>query len=154
MEGFLNFRIRPWLRRIITRLMAVVPAVIVIAAFGENSTGAMLVLSQVILSLQLPFAIIPLVHAVADKKRMGNFSIPMWIQAAAWVTAGIILALNVKLVIDQISTWIADAGANAWVLELTLIPLALAVGALLLYVIVHPWLGARLQRRIGWRGVQ
>ena len=150
MEGFLNFRIRPWLRRVITRLMAVVPAVVVIGYFGENSTGAMLVLSQVILSLQLPFAIIPLVHAVADKQRMGDFSIRPWMQAAAWVVAAIILVLNIKLIIDQTGSWLADAGSNAWALQVTVIPLTLAVGVLLLYVALHPWLRGRIAGQIGW----
>ena len=96
MEGYLNLRIRPWLRRLITRLLAVIPAVAVIAYYGENSTSAMLVLSQVILSLQLPFAIIPLIHAVTDKRRMGKFSIRPWLQGLAWLVAGVIVLLNVK----------------------------------------------------------
>ena len=143
MEGFLNFRIRPWLRRLITRGMAVIPAVLVIAYFGENSTGAMLVLSQVVLSLQLPFAIIPLIHAVADKKRMGEFSIRPWIQILAWAVAIVILSLNIKLVLDQINTWVTDAGSNAWLVQLTVIPLVLAVGALLVYVSLQPWIRQR-----------
>lgn len=140
MEGYLNLRIRPWLRRLITRLLAVVPAVLVIAHFGENATGAMLVLSQVILSLQLPFAIIPLINAVADKRRMGEFTISRKIQALAWIVAGVILALNIKLIIDQIGTWIADAGSDAWIVKATVIPLTLLLGLLLLYVVAHPWL--------------
>ena len=140
MEGYLNLRIRPWLRRLITRLLAVIPAILVIAHFGENATGAMLVLSQVILSLQLPFAIIPLINAVADKRRMGEFSISPKIKALAWVVAGIILSLNIKLIVDQIGTWIADAGSDAWVIQATVIPLTLLLGILLLYVIAHPWL--------------
>ncbi len=150
MEGFLNLRIRPWLRRLITRLMAVIPAVLVIAYFGENSTGAMLVLSQVILSLQLPFAIIPLIHAVANKERMGEFSIRPWMQAAAWIVAGIILSLNIKLVLDQIGTWLADAGSNAWTLQVTVVPLTVAVGVLLVYVALHPWLRERAGGKIVW----
>ncbi|MCZ2122760.1 MAG: Nramp family divalent metal transporter [Anaerolineales bacterium] len=140
MEGYLNLRIRPWLRRLITRLLAVVPAVLVIAHFGENATGAMLVLSQVILSLQLPFAIIPLINAVADKRRMGEFTISRKIQILAWIVAGVILALNIKLIIDQIGTWIADAGSDAWIVKATVIPLTLLLGILLLYVVAHPWL--------------
>lgn len=140
MEGYLNLRIRPWLRRLITRLLAVIPAVAVIAYYGENSTGAMLVLSQVILSLQLPFAIIPLIHAVVDKRRMGEFSIRPWLQALAWIVAGIIVALNVKLIIDQIATWITEAGNRAWIFRWTLIPFTAALGLLLLYITVQPWL--------------
>ena len=150
MEGFLNLRIRPWLRRLITRLMAVVPAVLVISYFGENSTGAMLVLSQVVLSLQLPFAIIPLIHAVADKQRMGEFSIKPWLQMIAWFIAIVILSLNIKLVIDQIGVWVTDAGSNAWLIQITVIPLVLAVGGLLLYVSFEPWLRGRVTGKIGW----
>lgn len=150
MEGFLNLRIRPWLRRLITRLMAVIPAVLVIAYFGENSTGAMLVLSQVVLSLQLPFAIIPLIHAVADKRRMGEFSIRPWLQIAAWVVAIVILSLNVKLVLDQIGNWVTDAGTNAWLVQITVIPLTLAVGVLLVYVALQPLLRNRVGGKIGW----
>lgn len=149
MEGYLNLRIRPWLRRLITRLLAVVPAVLVIAYYGENSTGAMLVLSQVILSLQLPFAIIPLIHSVADKKRMGEFAIGRKIQALAWVVAGIILALNIKLIVDQIGAWIAEAGKEAWLIEITVVPLTVGLGILLLYVMVEPWLRRQNGLRIG-----
>ncbi len=153
MEGFLNLRVRPWLRRLITRLMAVIPAVLVIAYFGENSTGAMLVLSQVVLSLQLPFAIIPLIHAVADKRRMGEFSIRPWLQGAAWAVAAVILSLNIKLVLDQIGTWVTNAGNNAWVVQLTVIPFTLAVGGLLVYVTLHPWLREHMGGKIGWPGI-
>jgi manganese transport protein len=140
MEGYLNLRIRPWLRRLITRLLAVIPAVAVIAFYGENATGAMLILSQVVLSLQLPFAIIPLIHAVADKRRMGEFSIRPWMQSLAWLVAGIIVVLNVKLIVDQIAGWLASAGSNAWLLEVTVIPFTLALGILLFYMTFKPWL--------------
>lgn len=149
MEGYLNLRIRPWLRRLITRLLAVIPAILVIAYYGEDSTGAMLVLSQVILSLQLPFAIIPLINSVADKRRMGEFSIGRSIQILAWIVAGIILSLNIKLIVDQIRTWIVDAGSNAWKVEVTVIPLTIGLGLLLLYVIFHPWLRRQNKFRPG-----
>src|SRR5215216_2613616 len=144
MEGYLNLRIPPWIRRIITRLLAIIPAVLVITYYGEHSTGALLILSQVVLSLQLPFAIIPLIHAVADPKRMGEFRIAPWIQALAWIVAAIIVGLNVKLVVDQISGWIASAGNQGWLLRLTIIPLAIAVTLLLLYITVHPLLKERI----------
>jgi manganese transport protein len=143
MEGYLNLRIPAWLRRIITRLLAIIPAVLVISHYGEHSTSAMLVLSQVVLSLQLPFAIIPLIHAVADKKRMGEFSIAPWIQTLAWIVAAIIVGLNVKLVADQIGGWLDAAGDNAWLLRLTVIPLAALVALLLVYVTLQPWLRNR-----------
>src|SRR5689334_2719965 len=144
MEGYLNLRIPPWLRRIITRLLAIIPAVLVITYYGEHSTSALLVLSQVVLSLQLPFAIIPLIHAVADRKRMGEFRIALWVQALAWLVAAVIVVLNVLLVIDQVSGWIADAGDTAWLLQITVIPVLAALGLLLLYVTVHPWLKVRI----------
>lgn len=144
MEGYLNLRISPWLRRLITRLLAVIPAVAVIAYYGENAISAMLILSQVVLSLQLPFAIIPLIHAVADKRRMGEFAIRPLIQLLAWLVAGIIVILNIKLIIEQIASWLLEAGSNAWTLQLTVIPLAGAVGLLLLYVTFHPWLRDRI----------
>jgi len=145
MEGYLNLRISPWIRRLITRLMAVIPAVAVIAYYGENATSAMLILSQVVLSLQLPFAIIPLIHAVADKRRMGEFAIRPFIQILAWLVAGIIVVLNIKLIIEQIATWLAEAGSQAWTLKLTVIPLTGALGLLLLYVVFHPWLRERIK---------
>jgi manganese transport protein len=146
MEGYLNLRIPPWLRRLITRLLAIIPAILVILYFGEHATSAMLVLSQVVLSLQLPFAIIPLIHAVSDKQRMGEFTIRPWIQGIAWVVAAVIVSLNVKLVIDQMSGWFDTAGSNAWILQITVIPITVVVGLLLVYVTVHPWLRERLQQ--------
>ncbi len=100
MEGFINLRLRPWLRRLITRLIAIVPAVICIALYGESGTGKLLVLSQVVLSLQLPFAVVPLILFTSDRKKMGEFASPMWVKALAWLTAAIIIALNAKLLWD------------------------------------------------------
>lgn len=100
MEGFLNIRLRPWLRRLITRLIAIIPAVICTALYGESGTAKLLVLSQVILSLQLSFAVIPLVLFTGDRTKMGDFVNPRWIKALAWSTAGIIVALNVKFLLD------------------------------------------------------
>jgi manganese transport protein len=102
MEGFLNIRLRPWLRRLITRLIAIVPAVIVIAVSGEEGSGPLLVLSQVILSLQLPFAIFPLVQFTSSKKMMGPFAIKLWIKAIAWPVCLIIAALNVYLLYQTV----------------------------------------------------
>ena len=97
MEGFLKLRLRPWLRRLITRLIAIVPAIIVIAIKGEEGSGPLLVLSQVVLSLQLPFAIFPLVQFTSSKTMMGPFAISFWIKALAWPVCIIIAALNVYL---------------------------------------------------------
>ena len=87
MEGFLNIRLRPWLRRLITRLIAIVPAVIVVVLYGERGTGPLLILSQVILSLQLPFAVFPLVMFTGDARKMGEFVAPLWMKALAWPVA-------------------------------------------------------------------
>jgi manganese transport protein len=97
MEGFVNIRLRPWLRRLITRLVAIVPAVIVVILYGEKGTGALLVLSQVVLSLQLPFAVFPLVSFTSNRAKMGELVSPKWVQLLAWTIAVIIAALNAYL---------------------------------------------------------
>jgi manganese transport protein len=110
MEGFLRIRLRPWLRRLITRLIAIVPAVIVTAFYGEHGTATLLVLSQVILSLQLSFAVVPLVVFTSSRAKMGDFVNPGWIKALAWTTAGLIVSLNVKYLLDYfgIIAWISS----------------------------------------------
>jgi manganese transport protein len=97
MEGFINLRLRPWLRRLITRLIAIIPAVIVITIYGDEGSGPLLILSQVILSLQLPFAVFPLVMFTSDPKKMGAFVSPLWVRVLAWSVAVVIGALNVWL---------------------------------------------------------
>jgi len=108
MEGFLNIRLRPWLRRLITRLIAIIPAVIVAALFGASGTAKLLLLSQVILSLQLSFAVIPLVLFTSDRRKMGQFVSPLWLRTLAWITTAVIVLLNGKYLCD----W---AGISAWV---------------------------------------
>jgi len=100
MEGFLNFRITPWLRRLITRLIAIIPAVLVIGIFGEGKTTELLIASQVCLSMQLGFAVWPLMRFTGEKAKMGDFANPLWIKILGWTTAGIIIVLNVKLLLD------------------------------------------------------
>src|SRR6187399_307995 len=100
MEGFLNIRLRPWLRRLITRAIAIIPAVIVTALYGEGGTARLLILSQVILSMQLSFAVVPLILFTSDRRKMGSFANPMWINVLAWTTAVIIIVLNAKLLAD------------------------------------------------------
>jgi len=97
MEGFLNIRLRPWLRRLITRLIAIIPALITVGLYGERGSGALLILSQVILSLQLPFAVFPLVLFTSDRRKMGELVAPRWMVWLAWPVAVIIAALNVWL---------------------------------------------------------
>jgi len=107
MEGFLSLRLRPWLRRLVTRLIAIVPAVVVIVAYGERGTGPLLVLSQVILSLQLPFAVFPLVRFASDRRKMGPFVSPAWMRALAWPVAGVIAGLNVWLLVQVVAGLLA-----------------------------------------------
>jgi len=102
MEGFLNLRIAPWLRRLVTRLIAIVPAVVVTVWAGEKATGQLLILSQVVLSLQLPFAVVPLVMFTASRRKMGPFVAPRWLTVLAGLTAAAIIALNAKLVWDYV----------------------------------------------------
>jgi len=97
MEGFINLRLRPWLRRLITRLIAIVPAIIVIALYGDRGTGPLIILSQVVLSLQLPFAVFPLVMFTSDPHKMGEFANAMWVKLLAYTVAVIIAALNVYM---------------------------------------------------------
>jgi len=108
MEGFLNIRLRPWLRRLITRLIAIIPAVIIAALFGASGTAKLLLLSQVILSLQLSFAVIPLVLFTSDRRKMGQFVSPLWLRTLAWITTAVIVLLNGKYLCD----WV---GISAWV---------------------------------------
>ena len=107
MEGFLNIRIRPWLRRLITRLIAIIPAVIVAIIGGESGTAKLLILSQVILSLQLSFAVFPLVMFTSDKMKMGEFVNPLWIKVLAYLVATVIAALNVWLIFQTVRGWLA-----------------------------------------------
>ena len=100
MEGFLNLRLRPWLRRLITRFIAIVPAVIVTVAYGESGTAKLLVISQVILSLQLSFAVIPLILFTSDRRKMGEFVNALWMKILAWLVAAVIVVLNVKFLLD------------------------------------------------------
>jgi manganese transport protein len=102
MEGFINLRIRPWLRRLVTRLIAIIPAIIVVSIYGERGAGPLLILSQVILSLQLPFAVFPLVMFTGDPHKMGPFVNSLWVKALAWSVAVIIGALNVYLLYQTI----------------------------------------------------
>ncbi len=139
MEGHLNLRIQPWLRRLITRLLAIVPAILTILYFGEEALGKLLVLSQVVLSLQLGFAVIPLIHFTSSKTIMQDFAIKTWVKVLAWLSAAIIVYLNIQLVVSEISTWAAEAGENSGWIYGIVVPVAMACGALLLYVFVHPF---------------
>lgn len=137
MEGYLNLRIQPWLRRLITRMIAIIPAFLVIYLLGEEATGELLILSQVILSLQLGFAVIPLIHMTSNKKQMGEFANKLWVKILAWLIALTIVSLNAKLVIETVSGWIAEA-ENPTVYYFTVVPLVVGAGILLLYITFAP----------------
>jgi len=135
MEGFLRLRIRPWLRRLITRSLAIIPAVIVITLSGEEGTYKLLILSQVILSLQLPFAVVPLVKFTSSRRKMGDFVSPVIVRILAWLVATIIISLNVRLVVGQIGEWIGAAGPWSWLVWSVVVPLAAGLGAILVYLV-------------------
>lgn len=120
MEGYLRLRISPVLRRLITRMLAIIPAVIVILISGEGKVGQLLIFSQVILSMQLAFAVIPLIHFVSNKKKMGQFALKTKAKIAAWLIAGLVVILNFKLVYDEASDWIAGTD-NWWVIGIILL---------------------------------
>lgn len=147
MEGYLNLRIRPWIRRVITRMFAIIPAVLVITFMGEQSVGKLLVLSQVILSLQLGFAVIPLIHFVSDKRKMGQFAIGPGTKIFAWLIAGVIVILNVKLVINQLTGWLEVSKYKTLIL-FTVVPFSIALAILLLFITVRPIVGRILFKSI------
>jgi manganese transport protein len=147
MEGYLNLRIAPWARRLITRIIAIIPAYLVILLYGESETGALLVFSQVILSLQLGFAVIPLIHFTSDKKTMGIYVNKKWIQIMAWVIALVIVSLNVKLVIQEITDWLTNAGENSWMIWITAVPVCVAAACLLVYITIKPYIEKRKEER-------
>jgi manganese transport protein len=148
MEGFLNFRMRPWLRRLVTRALAIVPAAFTIYFAGDQSTFGLLILSQVILSMQLPFAIIPLIHFTSDRARMGSFGNAPWVRVLAWSTAAVIVGLNLRLAALTIADWLAAAGAWRTVVWLATIPTAAILLLLLLWVTMEPLI-SRWTRKFG-----
>jgi manganese transport protein len=134
MEGFIRFKIRPVVRRLITRMIAIIPAVAVIGIKGDEGSYDLLILSQVVLSLQLPFAVIPLIRFTGSRELMGQFANKMWVTVLAWATAGVIVVLNANLVVQKVGEWIAGAGPWQWVLWLTAVPGAAGIALLLVYV--------------------
>jgi manganese transport protein len=144
MEGYLQLRINPWLRRLLTRLLAIIPAVIVILIFGEEKVDDLLVLSQVMLSIQLGFAVIPLIHFVSDKSTMGAFSISPFIRVLSWMVASLLVYLNVKLVIAESVPFLEAPGHIGW--KLLILSASAAAVLLLLYIVLHPWLVKQARR--------
>jgi manganese transport protein len=145
MEGYLNIRLSPWLRRLITRLLAVIPAFFTILIAGESKSGALLILSQVILSLQLGFVVVPLLHWVSSEKIMGEFRIRVHTRIISWIVIFVILVLNLKMVYDMISGWMESVVLSPFILYLILILIGGAF-LLLVYTILEPYI-SRFQLR-------
>lgn len=141
MEGYLRLRINPLLRRMITRLIAILPAIFVILWAGEEKVGELLIFSQVILSMQLAFAVIPLIHFVSDKEKMGEFAIKPFLKMFSWLIAIIIAGLNFKLVYEEVTTWIQEFDNIFLTIFLILVSLGLLV--LLLMTVFYPWVAKR-----------
>ena len=131
MEGFLNFRMRPWLRRLITRMLAIVPAAITIYVAGDQASFQLIILSQVVLSMQLPFAVIPLIHFTSDRTRMGEFASPAWVRMLAWTSAVVIVGLNAWLIFANTGDLMAAAPAY----RLVILGATLTIGAVLLVLL-------------------
>ncbi|PWU10311.1 MAG: iron/manganese transporter [Terriglobia bacterium] len=148
MEGYLNFRMRPWLRRLVTRALAIVPAALTIYFIGEQSTLQLLLLSQVIISMQLPFAVIPLIHFTNDRSRMGGFANPAWVKTLAWSAAAVIVCLNGWLATLAIGGWLDQAGNWRTLVWFLTVPAAILLLLLLLWVTLEP-LVSRWTRRFG-----
>jgi manganese transport protein len=143
MEGFLDVRVRPWLRRLITRTLAVVPAALTIYFAGDKSTLGLLLLSQAILSIQLPFAIVPLIHFTSDRARMGAFANALWVRWLAWITAIVVIGLNSWLAYDSIHDWMDGAGAWRGLVGTVAISVSVVLVFLLLWVTFEPILTSR-----------
>lgn len=139
MEGYLNLRLQPWIRRLLTRLIAIVPAFLTIYLLGDGATGKLLIFSQVVLSLQLGFAVIPLIHFVSDKKKMGEFTIPAWQKICSWIAALVIIGLNVKLVFNEI-TDLLFTSEHAVLISFTIVPVCIFSFLMLVYITVVPFI--------------
>jgi manganese transport protein len=136
------------MRRLLTRTLAVIPAVLTIYFAGEQSTFGLLILSQVILSMQLPFAVIPLIHFTSDRGRMGSFSNTGWVRVLAWATAAVIVGLNLRLAGMAVAEWLAGAGRWRTVVWLVTVPTAVLLLLLLFWITMEPLI-SRWIRRFG-----
>jgi manganese transport protein len=143
MEGYLSLRVNPWVRRLITRLLAIIPALLVIIIYGEDNADGLLIFSQVILSIQLGFAIIPLIHFVSDKKTMGSFSINTITKIAAWTIAAVLVFLNLKMIINEASGVFLTGSLLA---KSALVLVGILFVFLLVYIILFPWLDRRKKK--------
>ncbi len=144
MEGYLKLRLNPWIRRLITRIVAIVPAVLVIGIMGEGKVDALLIFSQVILSLQLGYAVIPLIHFVSDKNTMGEFAINWKIKVLAWLVATVLVYLNGHLVYDFVSDFVATS--NYMFIKIVVVIIILFFVGLLLYITIFPFIRKHHQK--------
>jgi manganese transport protein len=145
MEGYLRLRINPWVRRLLTRLVAIVPSLLIIGIYGDKEVDSMLIFSQVVLSLQLGFAVIPLIHFVSDKKEMGSYAIGPVTRILAWLIAAILLYLNFSMLFGQLSPFFSDPG-NSW-LKILLIAAMLFFLSVLAYITLQPVFGKKKKER-------
>ncbi|MFC0906055.1 Nramp family divalent metal transporter [Clostridium sp. MT-14] len=136
MEGFIHLRVQPWVRRLITRILAIIPSILTIIYFGDSATGELLIISQVILSLQLAFALIPLIHFVSSKNLMKGFAISKKAQILAWLLSILIIYLNVRLVIETLMEWMSKSNLKSF--EYLSITICIMMGILLVYIIFEP----------------
>lgn len=143
MEGYLNLRISPWLRRIVTRVIAIAPAIFTIVYFGEDKVGELLILSQVILSIQLGFAVIPLIHFNSSKKVMGSFVINKYVKVLAWVAAIIIVSLNIKLIGEELIKFFDTPIGGLFYVRLIVLIIVLYAFTLLCYITFEPFLSRK-----------
>jgi manganese transport protein len=143
MEGFIHLRIKPWVRRLVTRMIALTPAVIVIALFGEGGSYQLLIWSQIILSLQLPFAIIPLLHFTSDRMKMGAFVNKPWVLLFAWITAAIIIVLNGNLVYQELNNLLGQGGLISKLIWIIGLPVIIFCTLVLIWIIIAPWIKGR-----------
>ncbi|HPQ08262.1 MAG TPA: Nramp family divalent metal transporter [Bacteroidia bacterium] len=137
MEGYLNLRLNPVVRRIITRALAIIPAALTVIFLGEEKISNLLIFSQVVLSLQLGFAIIPLIHFVSNKKLMGEFVIPFWQKILSWIVVAIILILNLKMVFNEVANYLLNSN-HPLMYGMIFIPIIVGCLILLMYILIVP----------------
>ncbi|WP_294182095.1 Nramp family divalent metal transporter [uncultured Clostridium sp.] len=136
MEGFIHLRVQPWVRRLITRILAIIPSILTILYFGDSATGELLIISQVILSLQLAFALIPLIHFVSSRNLMKDFVISKKSQITAWFLSALIIYLNIRLVIEVFASWLSKN--NLKYTKYLSMSICILLGILLIYIILEP----------------
>jgi manganese transport protein len=138
MEGYLDLKMRAWVRRLVTRLLAIVPAMFTILYYGDEKLSALLIFSQVILSMQLGFAVIPLIHFCSDQKYMKEFTIPLWVKILSWASAFVVVFLNAEYVFEEFAGWMSMGGEYVWLICALVLPAILLVFGLLVYVTIAP----------------